>query len=246
LSGERPCIVNAVSYRDLEVLVAGLLEAESSGKRFLCRSAVSLVRVRGGIGPHPLLQAIDLPTMHPQHGGLIVAGSVARRTTGQLNEVRGLPNLAWMEVSVPAVLDASARSGHLRDAITGTTEALRAGMDVVLYTSRGLVKEHEGRTAQEIAQTVSEALSRIVQRLDVPPAWMIAKGGITAAALAAHGLNMRRARILGQALPGVPVWRSGAESRFPGLNYVVFPGGVGGLSALAEMVAMLREGARQR
>ena len=27
-----------------------------------------------------------------------------------------------------------------------------------------------------------------------------------------------------QALPGIPVWRLGPESRFPGLAYVVFPG----------------------
>jgi uncharacterized protein YgbK (DUF1537 family) len=45
--------------------------------------------------------------------------------------------------------------------------------------------------------------------------------------------------VLGQVLPGVPVWQLGAEARFPGLNYVVFPGNVGGADALAAAVAKL-------
>ena len=33
--------------------------------------------------------------------------------------------------------------------------------------------------------------------------------------------------MLGQIRPGVPVWRTGPESRFPGIPYVIFPGNVG-------------------
>jgi len=51
LTGGRVCVVNAVSYRDLEVFVQGLLDAEGSGKHFLYRTAASFVRVRGGIAP---------------------------------------------------------------------------------------------------------------------------------------------------------------------------------------------------
>ena len=42
-----------------------------------------------------------------------------------------------------------------------------------------------------------------------------------------------------QILPGVPVWRTGAESRHPGLAYVVFPGNVGGDDALVEVARRL-------
>jgi hypothetical protein len=38
----------------------------------------------------------------------------------------------------------------------------------------------------------------------------------------------------------VPVWRTGAESRLPGLVYIVFPGNVGDNGALARAVANLR------
>lgn len=45
--------------------------------------------------------------------------------------------------------------------------------------------------------------------------------------------------VRGQLLPGVPVWRLGAEAKFPGLDYVVFPGNVGGPDALTEAVRTL-------
>jgi len=48
---------------------------------------------------------------------------------------------------------------------------------------------------------------------------------------------VKRALVLGQILPGIPVWELGAETKFPGLPYVVFPGNVGGLDALAETMS---------
>jgi uncharacterized protein YgbK (DUF1537 family) len=49
--------------------------------------------------------------------------------------------------------------------------------------------------------------------------------------------------VLGQLLPGVPVWRLGSESRFPGVIYIVFPGNVGGPDALAQAYDLLRHNA---
>jgi len=42
------------------------------------------------------------------------------------------------------------------------------------------------------------------------------------------------------ALPGIPVWQLGPETRWPGLAFVVFPGNVGGSDALCQLVTMLR------
>jgi len=46
--------------------------------------------------------------------------------------------------------------------------------------------------------------------------------------------------VLGQILPGVPVWKLGAESRFPNLAYIVFPGNVGDAHSLADVVRQLK------
>jgi uncharacterized protein YgbK (DUF1537 family) len=55
---------------------------------------------------------------------------------------------------------------------------------------------------------------------------------------------VRRALVLGQVRPGIPVWRLGSEARFPGLGYVVFPGNVGRPETLSEVVALLRSEAQ--
>ena len=63
------------------------------------------------------------------------------------------------------------------------------------------------------------------------------QGGITSSDAATKGLNMKRAMILGQAAPGVPIWRCDEESsRHKGVPYIVFPGNVGGDDTLAEVV----------
>jgi len=46
--------------------------------------------------------------------------------------------------------------------------------------------------------------------------------------------------VLGQILPGVPVWRMGDESRYPGLVYIIFPGNVGSASSIGDVVEMLK------
>ena len=50
------------------------------------------------------------------------------------------------------------------------------------------------------------------------------------------GARAATSMVAGQLLPGIPVWRVGDETRFPGLTYVVFPGNVGGPEALKEAV----------
>ena len=50
------------------------------------------------------------------------------------------------------------------------------------------------------------------------------QGGITSSDIATKALEARRAKVMGQALAGVPLWQLGPESRFPGVPYIVFPG----------------------
>ena len=114
-----------------------------------------------------------------------------------------------------------------------------SGQDVMVHTSRRLVVGDDEVSSLRIGQRVSEALVAIVQGISTQPAWVIAKGGITSSDVATKGLEIKRADVLGQAIPGIPVWRAGGGSRWPGQVYVVFPGNVGGPEALAEMVGVL-------
>jgi uncharacterized protein YgbK (DUF1537 family) len=107
---------------------------------------------------------------------------------------------------------------------------------VAVFTSRALVTGVDAADTLNIGMRISSALVQLARGLRVRPRYFIAKGGITSSDLATQGLGVKRAMVLGQIWPGVPVWQLGAETTFPGLAYVVFPGNVGGPEALAETV----------
>src|SRR5262249_54929744 len=119
-------------------------------------------------------------------------------------------------------------------------EGLLAGHDVVVFTSRQVRTGPDAQASLAIFHSVSAGLIAIVEQLSVRPRYLLAKGGITSHDLAAKGLRVKRAVGLGQVAPGVSVWRCGAESRFPGLAYIVFPGNVGSRESLADIVHSCR------
>jgi hypothetical protein len=53
---------------------------------------------------------------------------------------------------------------------------------------------------------------------------------------------MKRARVVGQAATGVPLWESASEDirKWADVPYVVFPGNVGGVETLGDLVASYR------
>ena len=124
----------------------------------------------------------------------------------------------------------------LRRAVEQANAGICAGRDVVVFTSRTLVSGKGAEASLAIGNQVSEALVELLRGIEARPRYLIAKGGITSSDLATRGLGVKRAMVLGQLSPGIPVWELGAETQFPGLPYVVFPGNVGGPDALAEAV----------
>ena len=227
-------VVNAASYRDIEVFVLGLLASEAKGKRFLYRTAASFVRVRAGIEPRALLTKSDLQ-LPPTGGGLVVVGSYVPKTTAQVEALLAQTKITGIETSVDALLDGR-RENEIARVASSAESAARQNQDVVIYTSRHLVTVKDAVESLSLGQRVSDGLIAILHRISVMPRYLIAKGGITSSDVATKGLNVKRAMIRGQILPGVPVWRLGNESRYPGLDYIVFPGNVGTPSSLAEIV----------
>ena len=238
LCGGQVCVVNCASYRDMEVFVLGLLAAESAGKRFLYRTAASFVQVRAGLPARPLLTADDLD-LPATGGGLFVVGSYVPKTTTQLAALLAQPGIVPVEIDVAALLD-ERRADTLAAAIRTADAALSANRTVAVFTSRQLVTVDDHAGSLSIGRRVSDGLIEIVQKIGVRPRYLVAKGGITSSDTATAGLGVVRATVAGQILPGIPVWRTGAESRHPGLAYIVFPGNVGGDDALVEMERKLK------
>jgi uncharacterized protein YgbK (DUF1537 family) len=239
LNRNAQCVVNAASYRDMEVFVLGLLAAEAQGKRFLYRTAASFVQVRGGIEPRPLLSREEIGPS-PSGGGLVLVGSHVPRTTSQLQAVLAVHNVTGLEVKVESILLEESKISELGRVARLVDNALHAGKDVVVYTSRKLYTAEDSKGNLLIGRRISDGLITLLRMLSEKPRYLLAKGGITASDVATKGLNVKRAMVLGQILPGVPVWRLGEECRLPGLAYIVFPGNVGNSEAVADVVKMLR------
>ncbi len=241
LTGLEPgsiCAVNAASYSDMEVFVRGLLTAEANGHRFLYRTAASFVRVRAGLSPRPLLTRADFD-LSGAAGGLFVVGSHVPRTTSQVNALLAHPGMVGLEVNVEALLDKSRREDETQRVSVQADQALRGGEDVVIYTARQLITGADAESSLSVGQRVSEGLVGMVRAISVRPSYLVGKGGITSSDLATHALDVKQALILGQILPGVPVWQLGPESRHPGLGYIVFPGNVGDSQSLVEIATAL-------
>lgn len=241
-------IVNAAAESDMRVFVAGLLEARSGGRqpRYLYRTGAAFISSRLGLTRIPPLRYKDLDTDPAatngrQAGGLIVAGSYVPRTTAQLRflrEFRG-EKLTVIELEVSQLIASDDTAAvRISEAAYRASQELAAGQDVLVMTSRALVRGMDALGSLEIGSKVTKALVKLVELIPVRPRYVIAKGGITSSDAATQGLKMRRARILGQAAPGVPLWRCDEQtSRYPGVPYVVFPGNVGSKELLGEVVA---------
>jgi uncharacterized protein YgbK (DUF1537 family) len=239
LSGGRVCVVNAAGYRDLEVFVLGLLAAEARGKKFLFRTAASFVQVRSGLSPRPLLTQSDLKLTHAG-GGLIVVGSYVPRSTDQVNSLLSNTDILHTEINVPGLLNDQHREDEINRVVKEVDQALPKGNDIVIFTGRQLITGKDAKTSLEIGQKVSQGLVSIVKRIKTAPSYILAKGGITSSDIATQALKVKKALVSGQILPGVPVWKLGDESRFPGLAYIVFPGNVGDENAVVEVVHRLK------
>jgi len=161
-------------------------------------------------------------------------------TTMQLAAMAEDESLLRIELHVDQLL--KARHRQMLEHITAVVaRALLAAQDVLIFTSRRFVRGDTPAQSLHVGQRISDALVELVQRLEVRPRYILAKGGITSSDVATRGLGVKRAMVLGQLLPGVPVWRLGLETKFPDLTYVVFPGNVGGPTALAEAVQRLNQ-----
>lgn len=233
------CIINAVNYRDLEVVAMGLLLAAKTGKDIIYRSSASFVSILVGLESGKMVVPAIKDTDNV-NGALIVVGSHVPKSTLQLNWLLANEDHRSVEIIVKEVLNLS-ESNVLAEQINHQVDRwLVSGHLVVIYTSRQLETGVDSATNLAINTRVSDFLVEVVKGLRVKPRFIIAKGGITSSDLASKALGSKQARVLGPIIPGVPVWQLDRYSKFPDLIYVVFPGNVGGEEALGEVLDKLK------
>jgi uncharacterized protein YgbK (DUF1537 family) len=238
LGGNTCCVVDAEQQSDLDSFAAQVLAAAADGKRFLFRSAASLLTAFAQLPPQPVAAQDMSAFVRGARPGVVLVGSHVDKSTRQLNQLITDTDVLPLEIDLERM--SADEDALLQDLLGRVETATGAGRGVVLYTSRG--ERQFASKAERLAfgDRVANLLVRIVQTLPPDIGFLISKGGITSNDTLSKGLALRTARVLGQIRAGCSVVRCPPDHpRYPDLPVVIFPGNVGGDDALAEVYRIL-------
>jgi uncharacterized protein YgbK (DUF1537 family) len=233
-------IVNAIDSSCLETFCVALYRAIKEGRHFLLRTAADFIKVMGGIADQPLLRKEDMISVPVKRGGIVVIGSHTEKTTVQLEALKDMEELEFLEFNSDLVLEN--RLEEEVERVTALSKALiEEGKTVVTYTKRILLTLEKDTKENALIRSVkiSESVLKLVSELGTVPGFVIAKGGITSSDIGVKALKVRKAYVLGQIQPGIPVWKTDENSRFPGIPYIIFPGNVGESQTLKKVLSEL-------
>lgn len=234
--------VNAIDYCDVKAFCVALYRAMAAGKSFMFRTAAGFVKVVGGVTDIPLLTRKEMVVKETDNGGIVVVGSHTAKTTAQLEELLKLENVVPVEFKSSLVLDGDeAFYNEVKRCVAEEEKIIASGKTAVCFTERKLLTVENDTKESALIRSVkiSDGVQRLVGDLSITPAFVIAKGGITSSDVGTKALKVKCANVMGQIKPGIPVWKTGSESRFPQTPYVIFPGNVGEVTTLREAVEVL-------
>ena len=240
------CVVDAEQQTDLDNFATQVLEIASEGKRFLFRSAASLLTAFAQLPPQPVASEAMAQYVRNQQPGVILMGSHVSKTSQQLAHLRQHTDITAVHVDVKQLNvadplqwnETAARLGQ--DVLKQIETAHQAGNSVVIYTTREELQFADQATRLAFGQRLSNFLMDIVSRLPASIGFLISKGGITSNDVLSTGLNLTVSRVVGQILPGCSVIRCPEDhTRFPNLPVVIFPGNVGDETAITRAYHIL-------
>ena len=227
-------IINAAEMNDLRTLVLLVDKAEKTGKRFIFRTAASFVNAISGIDSK---RAIINGSRSSR--GLFIVGSHTELTTRQVQRLISTGTIG-LEFNIQQIFKRSEIRKQIRGLAKEAKSLLLNNQSVCVYTSR-TYQSFENKTNLQIAYAISNALVRLTKRISCYTDYIVAKGGITSHEIAVNALKVRKARVLGQVIPGVPLIvakRRGSEKK---LAYTIFPGNVGEEDSLVKIESLIEE-----
>jgi uncharacterized protein YgbK (DUF1537 family) len=234
LANNTCCVVDAERQSDLNYFCLQLTRAARNGKRYLFRSAASLLTAFAQLSAQPVkAEEMGTYTRNGKAGALIV-GSHVKKTTTQLNSLLSRKGLRGIEVDVTHLQKNYV--ALLKTISEQIRELHHDGITAVVYTSRAELQFSSQAERLVFGERVSRFLMDVVQQLPVTLGFLISKGGITSNDVLSTGLALRASRVLGQILPGCSVVRCPDDHpRYAKLPVVIFPGNVGDDDALANV-----------
>jgi uncharacterized protein YgbK (DUF1537 family) len=227
--------VDAEQQDDLDRFAQDVLTAAAAGKRFLFRSAASLLTALAQLPPQPIPAAQMAQYVRGRQPGAFVVGSHVKTTTEQLTYLLEQPRIAGIEVQISRLKNAAdAYPVLLQEILEKVRSHHHQGQTPVVYTSRQELQFDDSETRLQFGMTVSALLMDIVRGLPSTIGYLVSKGGITSNDVLSKGLSLRAARLLGQIIPGCSVVKTPPDHPlFPDLPVVLFPGNVGNRESLA-------------
>lgn len=236
------CAVDAEKQADLDRFAEDILATAAEGKRFLFRSAASLLTSLAQLGSQPVRGENMAEYERSPKPGVILVGSHVQKTTRQLEQLLLESGIAGIEVDVMRLRDNPAATIELRSEILKKVNAAyNSGQTPTIYTSREELQFDDIQQRLDFGKVVSGLLMDIVKGLPSDISFLISKGGITSNDVLSTGLELRSARLLGQILPGCSmVITPDNHPQFPKLPIVLFPGNVGDDRGLATVYQRLK------
>ncbi|MEJ1931087.1 four-carbon acid sugar kinase family protein [Nostoc sp. NIES-2111] len=242
LTGNQCAVVDGETQADLNNFAVDVLAAASQGKRFLFRSAASILTALAALPPQPVAAENMAEYVRKGKPGAVIVGSHVKKTTQQLEALLQEAGTVGIEVNVSRLLDEQADTANilLAEIKTRVEEVHQALKTPVIYTSRQELTFKDVKTRLDFGLKVSSLLMDIVRNLPSDIGFVISKGGITSNDVLSTGLTLTSARLLGQILPGCSmVITSSNHPQFPNLPVVLFPGNVGDTNALGKIYQRL-------
>jgi len=238
LQGNACCVVDAETQADLDRFADDLEQAASQGKRFLFRSAASLLTALAKLPPQPIAAADMQRYVKGGRPGVVVVGSHVKKTTDQLQVLLQQEGIAAVEVDVNRMPAES--PALLREVSAKIALAHQQGRTPVVFTSRVERQFPDQAARLAFGEHVSGFLMDVVHGLPATIGFIISKGGITSNDMLSKGLALPTARLAGQILAGCSVVLTPADHAFAEIPVVIFTGNVGDEKALAEVYHRLR------
>ncbi|MFS8822566.1 four-carbon acid sugar kinase family protein [Synechococcus sp. W60.2] len=230
LEGNVCCVVDGETQADLDRFAQDVWAALEQGKRFLFRSAASLLTALAQLPPQPVPPEEMGQFVRSDRPGVVIVGSHVQKSSQQLARLLQEPGIQGIEVEVKRLLEAGREAELLPALLSQVQRAYEQGLTPVVYTSREEVRFEGAAPEARLAfgQRVSRLLVAIVQGLPEGIGYLVSKGGITSNDTLSLGLNLPAVRLLGQIYPGISMVLTPADHpRFPNLPVVLFPGNVG-------------------
>ncbi|MEO0989143.1 MAG: four-carbon acid sugar kinase family protein, partial [Cyanobacteria bacterium J06639_14] len=171
--------VDGETQADLNRFAQDLLNAAAQGKKFLFRSAASILTALAALPPQPVAAEAMAQYTRDSKPGAIIVGSHVKKTTQQLNTLLQLPSVVGLEVDVARLQtrdqpqssnggkadDADPYQKLLQETLAQVHQVHATGKTPVVYTSRKELTFDDIQTRLAFGIRVSALLMEIEKGL---------------------------------------------------------------------------------